>query len=283
MLILGFTLLFLAYTIGIIAIVMEIICYRKGIEYFETILLTVAFLALIFSISISCILHVVNQSTIDQSSNIMNLTLVGIALMTPLNVLAERQITMSKGIKYSLYGVSAILALLLILKMVLDFEAPIYLIVHGFLAVSILYSMFKTRTSEPGIHIKHQEKIEQYITTAILTILPFFLLLESYQKSDIPMTISVFFIILGVSKIFDNYKRLSLLKPANEVELKQDNEYLLTAREQEVAHYLVKGQTYATIAEELFISMPTVKTHVSNIYRKVGVKNKMELFYKLKN
>jgi DNA-binding NarL/FixJ family response regulator len=51
----------------------------------------------------------------------------------------------------------------------------------------------------------------------------------------------------------------------------------LTKREQEIATLLTKGITYKEISESLFISMPTVKTHTSNIYKKCGVKNRSEL------
>lgn len=281
MVILGFLLLLLAYTTGIIAIVLEIICYRKNIEYFETIILSVAFLLVIFSISISSILDIANQSTISEPSNLLHFALIALALAAPLNIFAERQMTVPPFVRYLLFTLASLLTLLLVLRMTFNFEAPIHWLINGFLAVSVIYSMITLRKSKPGIHISHQEKIERTMSLAILTILPLFLLIEYYQKTDVPITISVFVTILATSKIFDNIKRLSLLTPENSIELKKDNSYELTPREQEVADHLVKGHTYAQIAEDLFISMPTVKTHVSNIYRKVGVKNKMELFYTL--
>lgn len=281
MVVIGFILLLIAYTVGVIAIVLEIICYRKGVEYFETILLSLAFLLLIFSLSIYSILDVANQAVDIKPSNFMNLSLVGLALMVPLNVFAERQITIQPWIRCALYSVSGLITILLVSQMLIGFETPVHWLAYVFLGVSILYSMIIVRTTKPDIHIAHQEKIEQTMSIAIITILPLFLLIEFFWDSDVPITISVFFIILAVCKIIDNTKRLSLLKPTNTFELKEDNTYNLTTREQEVTDLLVKGHTYAKIAEDLFISMPTVKTHVSNIYRKVGVKNKMELFYTL--
>jgi len=281
MVILGFILLLFAYTTGIIAIVLEIICYRKNIEYFETIILSIAFLLVIFSISISSILDIANQSTITEPSNLLHFALIALALTAPLNIFAERQMSVSPFIRYLLYAIAGSLTLLLVLQMIFKFDAPIHWLINGFLAVSVIYSMIMLRRSKPGIHISHQEKIERTMSLAILTILPFSLFIEYYQKTDVPITISVFVTILATSKIFDNIKRLSLLTPDNSIEIKKDNTYELTPREQEVADHLIKGHTYANIAETLFISMPTVKTHVSNIYRKVGVKNKMELFYTL--
>lgn len=51
----------------------------------------------------------------------------------------------------------------------------------------------------------------------------------------------------------------------------------LTDRESEIANLLLKGKTYRMIAGELNISENTVKTHVKNIYSKVGVQSRTEL------
>lgn len=53
-------------------------------------------------------------------------------------------------------------------------------------------------------------------------------------------------------------------------------EYSLTKREGEVAEQLSRGYTYKMIAEHLFLSENTVRTHIANIYSKVGVKNKSD-------
>ena len=51
----------------------------------------------------------------------------------------------------------------------------------------------------------------------------------------------------------------------------------LTARETEVVRTLMDGMTSRDAAERLFISQRTVETHVSNVYRKCGVGNRVEL------
>ena len=50
-------------------------------------------------------------------------------------------------------------------------------------------------------------------------------------------------------------------------------EFDLTKRELEILKYLVKGYSYKMIAEECFISYPTVNTHVSKIYKKLQVES----------
>lgn len=53
--------------------------------------------------------------------------------------------------------------------------------------------------------------------------------------------------------------------------------YGLSAREQDVLEYLLKGRTLQSIANETFLSYNTVKTHVSHIYQKTGVHSRDEL------
>ncbi|HPS43530.1 MAG TPA: helix-turn-helix transcriptional regulator [Treponemataceae bacterium] len=51
----------------------------------------------------------------------------------------------------------------------------------------------------------------------------------------------------------------------------------LSARESEIAALLAEGKTNGEIAELLFISQKTVETHLSNIFRKMRVSNRVQL------
>jgi DNA-binding NarL/FixJ family response regulator len=51
----------------------------------------------------------------------------------------------------------------------------------------------------------------------------------------------------------------------------------LTNREREVLRLLARGYAYKEIAKELFISIKTVETHVSNVLRKLQMSNRYEL------
>jgi DNA-binding CsgD family transcriptional regulator len=51
---------------------------------------------------------------------------------------------------------------------------------------------------------------------------------------------------------------------------------MLTRREKEIISELAQGLYYKEIAGKTFISTETVKQHLKNIYRKMGVRNRME-------
>ena len=50
----------------------------------------------------------------------------------------------------------------------------------------------------------------------------------------------------------------------------------LSTREAEVIHLIASGCNYRAIANDLCISLNTVKTHTYNIYRKINVSNRMQ-------
>jgi len=84
-----------------------------------------------------------------------------------------------------------------------------------------------------------------------------------------------------------DYLRNSLLQESNpsedilELEISQDelNLYLLNPlsdRELEVLYLIAEGKKNKDIADQLFISINTVKTHILHIYEKLAVKNRTE-------
>jgi DNA-binding NarL/FixJ family response regulator len=64
--------------------------------------------------------------------------------------------------------------------------------------------------------------------------------------------------------------------PASESSSRQAAEAGLTAKEQEVLAALARGLSNQQIAKELWLAEQTVKFHLSNIYRKLEVRNRTE-------
>lgn len=51
----------------------------------------------------------------------------------------------------------------------------------------------------------------------------------------------------------------------------------LTPKEREILVLMLRGFSNAEMAEKLYLSLPTIRTHVRNILRKLGAKNRREL------
>lgn len=71
--------------------------------------------------------------------------------------------------------------------------------------------------------------------------------------------------------------KIEMMRAEEISEIKNRANALLTEREKEVLNLLLEGYTNAVICDKLFISINTLKTHNRNIYKKLEVKNKVEL------
>lgn len=67
-------------------------------------------------------------------------------------------------------------------------------------------------------------------------------------------------------------KMMMKMRQKNDVELHEE----LTEREMEVLKLIAEGKTNQEIADELFIALKTVKTHVSNILSKLQVQDRTQ-------
>ncbi len=57
----------------------------------------------------------------------------------------------------------------------------------------------------------------------------------------------------------------------------------LSRQETTIRDLIIQGKSNKEIASELFISLSTVKTHITNIYSKLQVSNRQELVHKIQN
>lgn len=78
-------------------------------------------------------------------------------------------------------------------------------------------------------------------------------------------------------------KRILVIDRENGLEPINEKGYDLTERELEVFNEMQKGFTNKQIADSLCISLATVKTHIINIYGKLGVNNRVAAINKMKN
>jgi DNA-binding NarL/FixJ family response regulator len=79
-------------------------------------------------------------------------------------------------------------------------------------------------------------------------------------------------------------KTLKLFRNPVDFELVvNDEDIKLTTREIEVLEQLSKGLKYNLIADNLFLSVGTIRKHIENIYTKLQVHNKLEAIQKARN
>jgi DNA-binding NarL/FixJ family response regulator len=72
---------------------------------------------------------------------------------------------------------------------------------------------------------------------------------------------------------FFTHKNVILVTP-------QSNDYQLSEREKEILLLMVEGSNFKSIAERIFISYETVRTHVKKIYKKLHVASRSEAIMK---
>lgn len=265
------------YTSLIIAIFLEVLCYVRKMENIETIAFTVSLLLLVISISLSPLLQEKDTTTV------FTLTCMAIVSTTTFfNTLSERVHSMPL-IYRNIHG---IIALLLIASIFIGNSLGFLMVVQNaivvFLIGSVVASMILLRTTKPRKRFAHQEKSNRFFALVFLTIVPIYLVVhfvfaEEYSNLQFGFLLYLAFTVMAASKIYDDLQRLSLIKMGLEPQKQHFKNYGLTDREEEIATLLSKGLTYQTISEQLFISLPTVKTHASNIYKKCGVKTRHEL------
>ena len=90
---------------------------------------------------------------------------------------------------------------------------------------------------------------------------------------------------LALSSRFFEYFQQSFREETSKQEIEEENLLsYLTQREEEVLELLTQGITYKGVANKLFISETTVKTHVNNIFQKLQVNDRTQaVLYAINN
>lgn len=276
-----YLLLFLTYTTLIISIFLQCICYTRKIENWETIGFSVSLLLLLLSISLSPL-----QKEGDTTTLSTLLCMILVSSMTFLETLTKQKHTISNKYKKLHIGVAIALALAAVVAPYFSIKPFVQYSIIGFLITSISISMFIIRKTKARKTTEHLQQSNKLFAITFLVLVPIYLL---FQYSDtknlhpfrLDFLLYITFLALAISKIYDDIKRLSYVKEKLEPNAQQFRNFGLTKREEEVALLLFEGLSNQSIADQLFISLPTVKTHVSNIFKKCKVSNRNQLIKSL--
>lgn len=85
------------------------------------------------------------------------------------------------------------------------------------------------------------------------------------------ITFLVFGFYLGSQRISKKSR-----KKGTKVIAKKTNDFSLSSREEDVLELMIQGLSNQEIADSLHVSLPTVKTHISNLYQKIGVNRRVQ-------
>ncbi len=158
----------------------------------------------------------------------------------------------------------------------------------AFIGVTTKAFIFKFQEKEYSDKAKFELVIAAYVALLCWVALPVIVFFGDFQVLEHSVTNAGFLIMTIVyirSSIHQSRLEYNLLLTSGQnlehlIELNCEK-YNLTPREIEIVSLIIKGYSYKIIGATLNISEKTVAKHVSNIFSKVSVSNKVELIYKL--
>jgi DNA-binding CsgD family transcriptional regulator len=158
----------------------------------------------------------------------------------------------------------------------------------AFIVVTTRAFIFKFQEKEYSDTAKVELVIAAYVALLCWVALPVIVFFGDFQVLEHSVTNAGFLIMTIVyvrSTIHQSRREYNLLLTTGQNREKvialNCEKYSLTTRETEIVNLIVKGQSYKIIGSALNISEKTVAKHVSNIFSKATVTNKIELIYKL--
>ena len=143
--------------------------------------------------------------------------------------------------------------------------------IPSFLAVLFFVVLFRNIDKKPFVKAKTVLCICAVINivfSIVFKMVPFFFICFA----------SLFTIILAYEYFFSDVT----VKSENEISDEFVALHGITKREREIINELLKGKTNKELAEQFFVTQKTIEVHLTNIYKKTGVKNRLELFARLK-
>jgi len=153
------------------------------------------------------------------------------------------------------------------------FAGSMFLVIHGIIALAYVK---KATTYE-------EERLLKGIISTFLPLLVLFPLdLLFFRESYFKLVYLSFAILAAYLYYFISRRYILTYEQADVASDQILKKYGISDREAEIIDLLIEGLSNQQIAKQLYISPNTVKTHIKNIYAKVGVNNRLQLFSLLK-
>jgi DNA-binding CsgD family transcriptional regulator len=160
----------------------------------------------------------------------------------------------------------------------------------GTVLFSMTFLLFQARISDDRLKRRYLQRIAwTYMGGFILFQLSVLGLIPLYRLPTPNFVIAFFqlgyhFPVLIVLSRFLNHQAVARPPISLQPELEKQLSGLgISPREAEIIGLILRGFNNKEIGDKLFISLETVKKHISNIYRKLGIKNRLQLSYFIQN
>ncbi len=142
---------------------------------------------------------------------------------------------------------------------------------------SQLFSFYLNDLEDNPYYHALEQRLEQYYPDHPFTqqyrnelLADRFLLSQTKPKSTLWIWLIAFLLLsLGINGYLLYKKKYRNTSP--------DPAVLLTAQEEKIVQLILENQTNKEIAATIFVSLSTVKSHINNIYRKLGVSSRTQL------
>lgn len=163
-------------------------------------------------------------------------------------------------------------------------------VAHTLFILVFLYTVVLGLYASGKVQDQHRKTLARTFSFLLASFLPGILIDEAIENMYIPNYPPVFFplcyaifsIIFArhFIKLYGHHPHISTLPEASSEQVPVEElfqNYNISPREQEVIRLILQGYSNQQIGDTLFISLSTVKKHVTNIYQKLGIKSRYEL------
>lgn len=118
------------------------------------------------------------------------------------------------------------------------------------------------------------------VLIVVLQVLNFQTFIHGISQNLFNIVIAVAFLGVGLWFGFLTFYRR---KRNSEVKVGESDEFGLSKREKEVLALIAQGFSNQEIADKLFVSLNTIKTHLSNIFSKLNVQRRTQAVQKARD
>lgn len=122
------------------------------------------------------------------------------------------------------------------------------------------------------------------VLTFIFQIFEYRYLIRDLNKDIYTIVVASIFTVIGIWIGINLLKKNTRNTENNhEVDRSKVEEFNLNHREYEILTFISQGYSNQEIADKLFLALPTIKTHISNLYSKLDVKRRTQAIHKAKS